>query len=133
MRIVKDRLPKGLGYPLKSSVLQAAMEAAGVQTEATLFKHSGSFWQTRPLFHASFSPPGQLVDNQEEVLWIGCRAVPADVCHDARSALEGQIIPSFIEWITKLEALPSNSPIRRETQRFERDWQPPEETSADQA
>ena len=127
MRIVKDKLSKGLGYPLKPLILQAAMEVAEVQTEATLFQHNGAFWGDRPLFQASFSPPGQLVDNQEEVLWISCRAMPGDVCNAARSALKDEIIPSFIAWITKLEALPPNSPIRREKQRFERDWQPPDD------
>lgn len=123
MRIVKDKLSKGFGYPLKPSMLQAVMAAAKVQTEITLFQHNSAFWRDRPLFHASFSPPGQLVDNEKEVLWIGCRAVPADVCNAIRSVLQEEIIPSFLEWITNLEALPMNSPIRREKQQFERDWQ----------
>lgn len=128
MRIVKDKLSEGQGYPLKASLLKAAMSAAKVQTEATLYQHNSARWRDRPFFYASFSPPGQLIDNQEEVLSIGCRAVPGCVCNAARLVLQEDIIPAFIEWITKLEALPGNSPIRRERQKFEADWQPTEDT-----
>ena len=108
---------------MKPSSLDAAIAAAGVKTVATLFQHSGAFWRERSLFHASFSPPGQLVDNEEEVVWIGCRTVPAEVCGAARAALEHEIIPAFIAWIKGIEGLPMNSPVRREKQEFEWDWQ----------
>jgi hypothetical protein len=50
MRILKDKLPRGFGYPLKPSMLQAAMQAGKVQTEASLFQHNRAFRQGRPLF-----------------------------------------------------------------------------------
>ena len=127
---MKDKLSKGQGYPLRASFLQAELAAAKVQTEATLFQHNRAIWRDRPFFNATFSPPGQLVDNQNEVLQIGCRAVPGSVCNAARMVLQKEIIPSFIEWITNLEALPGDSSIRREKQKFERDWEPPEDVSS---
>lgn len=68
---MKDKLSKGQGYPLRASFLKAELTAAKVQTEATLFQHNRAIWRDRPFFNATFSPPGQLVDNQNEVLQIG--------------------------------------------------------------
>lgn len=129
MNIHKDKLPTGRCYPLKSSVLAEALTRADVKTEVTLFHHSGAFWNERPLFSATFYPPGQMVDNEEELLWVGCRAVPASVCSIAREHIEEEVIPSLIAWIEDIERLPLNSPVRREKQEFERDWQPPDAAS----
>jgi hypothetical protein len=112
-------------YPLKSSALEGAFQRADVKSPVTLFHHNGAFWDQRALFHAAFYPPGHMVNNEEELLWIGCRSVAGDQCELARHYVEHQVIPDLVKWITNLEALPEGSPIRRETQRFERDWSPP--------
>lgn len=125
MNIHKDKLPKGRFYPLKSSVLAAAFRRAGVKSSVTLFHHNGAFWDQRALFHAAFYPPGHMVNNEEELIWIGCGSVDAEHCGLARQYVEHQVVPNLVEWVTNLKSLPDGSPIRRETQRFERDWPPP--------
>jgi hypothetical protein len=125
MKIIKDKLSKGRCYPMKSSILETEIDRAGVKSVVTLFHHNSAFWDQRPLVQATFFPPGQMVDNEEELVWIGCRAVPAEVCHLAKACVEQEIIPDLIAWVTGIEALPTDSPVRREKQEFERDWSPP--------
>lgn len=125
VKIHKDKLSKGRCYPLRSSVLEAAIKRAGVKSAVTLFHHNGAFWDQRPLFQATFYPPGQMVDNEEELLWVACRTVSANACELARDYVEQEIIPSLIAWVLRIEALPVDSPIRREKQEFERDWSQP--------
>jgi hypothetical protein len=125
MKIHKDKLPGDRCHPLKSTSLSDALTKADVKAAVTLFHHGGAFWNARAMFSATFYPPGQMVDNEQDLLWIGCRSVPAGVCAIARRHIEEEIIPSLVEWITNLERLPPNSPVRREKQLFERDWRPP--------
>ena len=73
------------------------------------------------MFSAGFYLAGALVKNEDEEFWVGCRSVPADDCTLVRSYVEGTVIPEFVDWATKLEALPINA-TNRKTQHMTRDW-----------
>jgi hypothetical protein len=119
---MRDKLPKDLAFPLKTSILEAALVKAGVVTDVSLSLRHGSFWSTRPLISASFMPVGA-VANSKEVFWITCRSVAASECSEARAYVDTIAIPAFAQWAATLEALPFNS-TRRKSQQKIWDWHP---------
>lgn len=115
MEIYKKPLHQGQSYPLKASALEAAIVSNAVQTTVSLYQRSETWWTDGVLFRADFYPPGQFHLNDEEVLHVTCRSVPSSDRQEAQAFIEGVAIPEFVRWIKDLEALPSNSTVRRET------------------
>lgn len=130
MRIFKDALPSGLSYAVKPSMLEEAIAVGAVQTETVLYQRRSGWVASKVLFRADFYPAGRYYRNQEEILTITSRAVPASLRASARAFIEGGVMPDFIKWITGLERLPVGSPIRREKQSFEREWTAPPDHAA---
>lgn len=125
MRIIKDTLPSGLSYAVKPSMLEEALKAGDVQTEAVLYQWRSGWVESKVLFRADFYPAGCYYRNQDELLTITSRAVPAPLRVSARAFIEGAVLPDFIKWISGLERLPVGSTVRREKQSFEREWTAP--------
>jgi len=123
MKIFRDKLPRGWGYPLKASALEHVIEEVGLRAPVELFLHHSAFWTRRPLFHASFHPDGTSL-NDDEIFRVGCRAVAAADCGEVRSFIEGDGLPFFGTWAANLEALDHNSTIRLQKQEIVRDWAP---------
>jgi hypothetical protein len=126
LETIRDKLPKGRSFPLKTSTLASALQGAAIRIDWQLFLHSGKFWDDRPLFYGSVHFAGSVVSKENDVLWIGCRSVQSHLCQAARAALEKEIVPEFVRWIVDWEALPSNATFREGRRNFERDWQPPD-------
>jgi hypothetical protein len=49
--------------------------------------------------------------------------VPSSEKQAAKEYLEGEVIPSFIEWLAKLEKLPDDATVKREKPSFAREWE----------
>lgn len=113
MQIEKAKLPKGMSYALRSSVLERAICEAGIDIATTL-RHGPN----HILFDAFFWPPNP--NFPFERLYVRAGAVPASHAHEARLFVESSVIPDLISWLQGILALPSNSPIRRERQEFYR-------------
>lgn len=111
MHIEKDKLPKGMSYPLKSSLLKAALEQAGITTETSLLVGPNHTY-----FEAFFWPPSGDIDYDR--FYIRTGAVAASEGGRAREVIEGQVIPDFIAWARSLLALPCNAPERQKQHHF---------------
>ncbi|WP_311268743.1 hypothetical protein [Sphingobium sp. WCS2017Hpa-17] len=109
-----EKLPKGRSYPLRPSILSAAVEASGILIPVQLTRWDrGDF-----VFEASFMPNGFVKLAEHELFWVCCRAVPSSGAKEARTVIEQQAIPQFIEWAKSIDKLDATSTVRRESQTF---------------
>jgi hypothetical protein len=120
LRVMRDKLPKGSAFPLKASILEAALVNAGIVTDVSLSLRHDSFWSTRPLIVANFMPVGAVL-NDEEVFWVTCRSVAASECSEARAYVDPIVILAFAEWAAEMETLPFRSTRRKSHEKFW-DW-----------
>lgn len=117
MRIEKSRLPKGMSYVLRSSVLEHALSSAGIMLE-TYLVHTPGQTPGCAFFYADFCPPNPNVAHER--LYVQAGAAPSARSHEVRQYIECSVIPEFVAWVEGILALPINSPVRREGQRFSR-------------
>ena len=113
MRSWQKKPPKGRSYPVRPSVLEAAIAHAGITLPVELARIGIS---REAVFSASYAPPGSFPHG--ELIELTCRSVPSERALEVRSALEAEAIPQFVEWARRIEALDYHSPIRREHQHF---------------
>lgn len=112
MNVHKDKLPKGLSYPIQTGALADALEEADVTLDCTVNYHNN----LGTGFTAWFWPPNPNVEYERLYLTIG--AVRAEEASELRQRMSEAVLPEFISWIRGLLALPANSPVRREQQEF---------------
>jgi len=115
MQIRKERLPKGMSYPLKSSALNAALIEAGNATKIELM-----IGPNHRYFEAYFWPCNKRVDHDR--FYIRTGAVSSVEGGEARECMESRVLPDFIAWAQALLALPTNSPDRHKESYFWRDF-----------
>jgi hypothetical protein len=113
MRSWQKKPPKGRSYPLRPSVLEAAITDAGITLPVELARIDSS---KEVAFRATYAPPGSFPKG--EIFELTCRSVPSGRAMEVRSALEAEAIPQFVGWAKRIEALDSHSPVRREHQHF---------------
>jgi len=113
MQIEKRKLAKGLSYPLRASVLEAALSAFTI--DAHLIQGGG---RRNVLFECFFWPHNPNVSHER--LYIRTTAVPVANAHEARTFIENSVIPELSTWVQGILALAPNSTVRREEQYFER-------------
>jgi hypothetical protein len=113
MRSWQKRAAKGRSYPVRPSVLEAAVTDAGITLPVELARIDSS---KEAAFTASYSPPGSFPKG--ELFVLTCGSVPSERALEVRSALEAEAIPQFVEWAKGIEALDYHSPVRREHQFF---------------
>lgn len=110
MRSETEPLPKGQSYPLKPSTLAAALEAAGIEIDASLVRVR----QSVGLFNAHFSPPNPNVPYER--LYIQLGSVPTVKSAGVAAHTETILMPRLIKWIGDILSTDEKSPIRREQQ-----------------
>ncbi|MGG6463569.1 hypothetical protein [Solilutibacter silvestris] len=117
MQIEKAKISKADSFALKSSALQQAMDSAGISIESTLLHVSSPIF-----FDVHFWPirPGQ----PNERLYIRAGAVPNPLACEARAYMENEVIPSFIQWVTRILSLQTNAPERQSERVFSREFCP---------
>jgi hypothetical protein len=111
MRVDKSKLPKGMSWPMKTSLMSEALQSAKIVLDVQL-----NYVVSRRFFDAEFWPPNPNV--QYERLYITVSAIPAEQARKVREFVEGTVIPDFITWVQGIVSLPTNSPVRREKQHF---------------
>jgi hypothetical protein len=109
-----ERLPKGRSHVVKAATLAAAVEVAGISIPVKLTNWDRFDYA----FQADFLPNGFPVQDEHELIWVHCRAVPAHRAEEARLAVEHEAIPRFIRWARDLDAMDACSTVRREKQAF---------------
>lgn len=108
MKSETARLPKGHSYPLRPSVLKAALESAGIVIDTHLVRSPGK------LFDAHFWPANANVPYER--LYIRAGSVLAEQAGGARDRVGGEVLPTLISWIGDILAQDYRSPVRREQQ-----------------
>ena len=106
-------MPKGRSYPLKPSVLEAAIDEARITFPVELARIDSS---KEAAFRASYAPPGSFPKGEH--LELSCQSVPSECAVEIRAALETEAVPQFVEWAKHIESLDAHSPARREHQHF---------------
>lgn len=108
------KLPRGRSYPLKPSLLAAAVEAAGLSSRVKLMQ-----WDRYDhAFEAVFHPDGSFPGQEGDMFRVRCRAVPSANAARARQVVEAEAIPRFILWALGIERLDEFSTVRREWPKF---------------
>lgn len=113
MRSWQKKPPKGRSYPVRPSVLEAAIADAGITLPVELARIDSS---NEAAFTAGYAPLGSFPKG--ELFKLTCRTVPSDRAMKVRAAFEAEAIPLFVEWAKGIEALDRHSPVRREHQHF---------------
>jgi hypothetical protein len=108
MNVSKDKIPKTMSYPLKTSVLEAAFVAAGIKIDTSL-----SYVTSKRFFDCEFWPPNQNVPHER--LYISICAIRNERAREARDFVEKEVIPALIAWVRSLQDLPANSPVSSPT------------------
>ncbi len=111
MDVEKQSLPRGLSYPLKSSMLANALETADIKIATHLVYYRSGLGT-----HAQFWPPNENVPYER--LYITVTPTRSEESFEARKSMQETGIPELISWIKGILALPPSSPIRREKQIF---------------
>jgi hypothetical protein len=102
------KLPKGHSYPLKPSILEAALSGAGIGIDVHLIRSPGE------LFDAHYWPPNENVSYER--LYVRAGSVPTERATEARLCAEAVLVPELVRWIASILAQDVKSPIRREQQ-----------------
>lgn len=110
MKSETAKLPRGESYPLKPSVLDAALTTAGISIDTNLVRSPGK------IFDAYFWPPNPNVPYERLFIRIG--SVPAEKAQDARDRMKCEVLPALTKWVGDILAQDPKSPIRREQQRL---------------
>ncbi len=111
VHVTKDKLPKGLSYPLKTGALVTALEHANITLDCSLS------YQARPgVLTAHFWPPNPNVPYERLYLTVG--AVTSLTAEGEREHMMDRALPALVSWIKSILAEPVHSPVRREAQLF---------------
>lgn len=105
--IEKPRLPKGLSYALKASILEAAFEKAGIECEIEV-----RFWKPQAggsVLEAHYWLPNEHVDHPRVHVRAG--AVGSAERAAAEHTLTHEVLPAFTDWLVRLLELPADSPV----------------------
>ena len=103
----KPKLPKHLSYVLKTSLLEAVLEQAGMDCCVNL-----DYWTPQSggsILEAHYVLPNKNVDHTRVQVRAG--SVPAGERRRALDLLESQVLPEFVTWLSRLLSLPEGSPI----------------------
>ncbi|EKR89880.1 hypothetical protein LEP1GSC163_0362 [Leptospira santarosai str. CBC379] len=109
LKIQKDKIPKGFSYLFKTSDLIAAYDSAEIKIETILRYSPGNEY-----LRVDFWPPNPNINHERLYIVVGI--VPSQFAHLVRESMKSKILPEFIEWVTGLLSLPTNSPRRRQAQ-----------------
>ncbi|MEA1619166.1 hypothetical protein SOQ14_09565 [Erythrobacter sp. T5W1-R] len=104
MRSETRKLAKGQSYPLRPTVLEAALACANIQIDLHLIRTPGD------LFDAHFWPPNANIPYER--LYVRAGSVPREQAAEARHGMETVVIPRLIAWLANIMAQDQKSPTR---------------------
>ena len=111
MHIEKDKLPRGLSYPVMTGMIATTLDEAGITLDCTVIYSSSLSG-----FTAHFWPANPNVGFERLYLQVG--AVSSDDVAEIRRRMIEFVLQAFVTWVRGLLALPEASPVRREKQEF---------------
>ena len=119
LSVTKPKLPKGLSYVLKTSLLEAALEEADLDIEVAL-----SYWTPQirgSILKARFLLPNDHVDRRRAYFDAG--SLPSHERAAAFAQLKEIALPQIVAWLVYLTGLPDNSPVLNGEMFFEASFQ----------
>ncbi|GMT49606.1 MAG: hypothetical protein IEMM0008_1145 [bacterium] len=115
MNISKDKIPKGMSYPLKTSMLEKVL------TESNISIHVDLLYVLRShFFEAFYWFPNENIPYDRLYIRIG--AVESRFRKKAQEKMEKEVLPQFIEWANPFMVLPVSSPIQLKRPYFYSDF-----------
>lgn len=115
MHVEKAKLPKGMSYPMKTSVLHDAFMAAGIEVDTQIILAPSKIF-----FDAYYWLPNDRLPYDRIYIRIG--TIPNAEAHAARNYVEGVVIPELIAWLQNVLALPPESTQYHQEHNFWRDF-----------
>jgi hypothetical protein len=112
--IEKPKLPKGLGYPLKTSLLQGALREVHVTCDVLL-----RYWTPQTgtsVFEAEYWLPNE---NRPATLFVRAGSLRQPDVNPARAQLETVVLPEFGTWFARVLNLPEGSTLLSRNLRFD--------------
>jgi hypothetical protein len=105
--VEKPPLSEKRSYVLKTSLLDAAVSAAGLNCHIDL-----KYWTPTvdgSILEAEYWLPNDHVPYPRTYVRAG--SLPREQRSTAAACLKAAVLPTFIQWLAKVVALPDNSPI----------------------
>lgn len=118
MNIYKDALPAEWSYALKPSKLEGAIAHETIQLPVSLSQCFKVWSIDAPILSTRFYPRGSYNGGADGSFWITSCAVPSDKRAASQDFAEEVFLPALLAWIKSVEALPYESPMKREEQYF---------------
>lgn len=118
MEIYKIKLPAGLSYVLKPSLLEGAILDAGIQLPVSLHQQHKVWAVNAPALSADFYPRGSYIGGDDGHFSVTSCAIPSSERKIQQDFAERIFLPALVAWMKSIEALPPNSTIKREEQLF---------------
>jgi len=118
IRVSKPRLPKSLAYPLKTSVLEGALRDAGLTCDLQLV-----YWTQqagRSVLEAHYWLPNERISHDR--VYVRAGSLPAEARSAAAGVLLRDGLPSFVAWLSRIIALPVDSPLRNQNLCFNAEY-----------
>lgn len=106
--INKPKIKKGLSYALQTSMLKDAIDETGLDCNIDLI-----YWMPQKIsvgetiLECFYWLPNENIDYDR--FYIRAGTVKSENRKAARELLKEKVIPRFIDWLTKIKSLPSNS------------------------
>ena len=98
----KNKLPRSLGYPLKRSLLDAALRSSSVYQTVWYVLYSRSRFQ-RVVLQAHFTPENKIDNLASGKIQITVHAVPASERKAIEDLLLSEGLPVLCRWLAKAE------------------------------
>ena len=99
----KSRIPRGLSYPLKRSVLDAALDNAGIDSLANVYYSLGQRGEG-PTVSAEYTSETARGWAHAGFVSLFVHAVPSPNLKEVRDALESVVLPRLLTWLKELQA-----------------------------
>ena len=99
----KDKLPKGLSYALKTSILQKAFDDQNITISTNLI-----YSKSEIFFDAHYWLPNKNCDYCR--FYIRAGTVKSEDRQRAYKFMQEKVIPDLVKWANEILSLPDNSP-----------------------
>lgn len=121
--INKPKLPRGLSYVLKTSIIESLLESSGIDSDAVIdfCAPSSEGYVFEVFYSAPKSPSWESYAQQQLVrdislgtfpfLFIRAGSVAGAERKTALMGLTNDAFPAFVSWFSRVAALPTNSPL----------------------
>ena len=103
--VTKPKLPKGLSYPLKTSMIEAILTEIPVDCDVSL-----TYWTPQSGGSVLEAHYWLLNQRRPTTVYLRVGAVPSPQRRAVQELLVEHVLPAFAEWLRIIASLPDDSP-----------------------